>query len=202
MWLETGARALLVALSALLMSACGSPSVPTADQMNASYEEALARTAPVAVDFSGDAAADRRVLAGVEGFFGDMDPATVRDRAAAVYAPGAYLNDNITVVEGAGGIGEYFAHTLRRVQGLQVTFLDVAYSGPDCFVRWRMSVEARDLNDGKPIVSYGMTHFRFDARGRVLIHKDFWDAGTGLYEYLPGLRSVLPRVRAAAEDTR
>jgi hypothetical protein len=50
------------------------------------------------------------------------------------------------------------------------------------------------------VASYGVTQFRFDADGRVLIHKDFWDAGTALWEQLPGLGGIVRRVRGAAHD--
>jgi len=43
------------------------------------------------------------------------------------------------------------------------------------------------------------TLYRFDAQGRVLIHKDFWDSGSGFYEQLPGLGRVVGRVRATVE---
>jgi hypothetical protein len=33
----------------------------------------------------------------------------------------------------------------------------------------------------------------------VLLHKDFWDSGTGLYEQLPVLGAIVGRVRAAIE---
>ena len=39
----------------------------------------------------------------------------------------------------------------------------------------------------------------FDADGRVLIHKDFWDSGTGLHEQLPVIGGAVRRVRAAVE---
>jgi len=31
----------------------------------------------------------------------------------------------------------------------------------------------------------------------VLLHRDFWDASTGLYEYLPWVGALLERLRAA-----
>lgn len=181
-----------------LLAGCGRPASQGAAELNDSYDRALARTAAAAVEFPGGEAGARAALARAEGFFGELDAATIRARAAETYAADAYLNDNLVAIEGAAAIGEYFGHTAGRVGSLRVSFLDVTHSGVDYFVRWRMTVESGRLNGGAPMVSYGMTHFRFDAAGRILLHKDFWDAGTGLYEYLPGLGPVLRRVRAAA----
>jgi hypothetical protein len=50
------------------------------------------------------------------------------------------------------------------------------------------------------VVTYGVTQFRFDAAGRVLIHKDFWDSGTGLHEQLPGVGGIVRRVRGVIEE--
>jgi hypothetical protein len=72
--------------------------------------------------------------------------------------------------------------------------------GIDWYVRWRMTVAVDGLNGGAPVVTYGVTQFRFDADGRVLLHKDFWDAGTGLYEHLPVLGGIVARVRGAIES--
>jgi len=191
------ARLWPVFASLAALAACSGPAVPDPEQMNASYEAALERTAPLAVELPGDGAV---ALAQVESFFRSMSVAAVREQAGLTYAPEAYLNDNIAIVQGAPAIGEYFARTLERLDGLQVVFLDVMHNGPEYFVRWRMTVTSPRFNDGVPMVSYGVTHFRFDERGRVLVHKDFWDAGTGLYEYVPGLRGVLRRLRAAAEN--
>lgn len=193
------ARILLAAGGLALLAACSGPDVPTAEQMNASYEQALERTAAGAAPLPADADAPGGALARAAAFFMDMRAQTVREQALAVYAPEAYLYDNIAFVEGAAAIGEYFAHAVGRVQSLQVQFLDVSHSGADYYVRWRMSVRSDRLNDGQPMVSYGVTHFRFDAAGRILLHRDFWDAGTGLHEYIPGVRGLLRRVRAAAE---
>lgn len=183
-------------LLALALGACGqSPRTP--EDMNASYEEALTRTAAQAVEYA--PGEERAALASAAGFFDDMNENEVRHEALAAYAPRAYLNDTMAVVEGAPAIADYFTRTLQRTNSLTVEFLDVAHDGIDYFVRWRMTVVSSSLNDRAPMVSYGMSHFRFDAQGRILLHKDFWDTGTGLYEYLPVIGSALRRVRAMAE---
>ena len=120
-------------------------------------------------------------------------------QTALVYAPEAYLNDTLVGIDGAARIEAYFSRTMQDTRVLNVRFLDRASSGIDCFVRWEMRVEHDALAGGEPVLSYGVTQFRFDKEGRVLLHKDFWDSGTGLYEQLPVLGRVLGRIRAAAE---
>ena len=181
-----------------LLSGCGTPPTPL-PALNASYERALARTAPLAVTLVPGSDLERRAFDNVQRYFAGMTTATVREQTATVYAPGSYLNDTLVGIDGPGSIEAYFAHTIERSRLLKVEFLERAPVGTDWYARWRMTVAADGLNGGQPVVTYGVTQFRFDAQGRVLIHKDFWDAGSGLYEQLPGLGRVVGWVRAAVE---
>ena len=48
----------------------------------------------------------------------------------------------------------------------------------------------------------GGSHLRFDAQGRIALHRDYWDAAEELYEKLPVLGALmrwLKRQRATAE---
>jgi hypothetical protein len=195
-WLQIGMAALALGTAALV-AGCGAAPTSLAD-LNASYERALERTAPLAVTLVPGSEAERQVFDGVQRYFAGMTAASVRELTASVYAPQGYLNDTLVGIDGADRIEAYFSHTMERARLLNVEFLDRAPVGSDWYVRWRMTVAARGLNGGQEVVTYGVTQFRFDADGRVLIHKDFWDSGTGLYEQLPGLGRVIGRVRAAA----
>jgi hypothetical protein len=173
--------------------------------MASAYEEILVLTAPPkSAVFESDSVEEQAALARLKAYFATMSAESVRDQTAAVYAIDAWLYDNLAIVSGAPAIEKYFAKAAADVRVLSVDFLQVTRDGPDYFIRWRMSVEADALNDGEPIVSYGITQFRFDEQGRVLVHRDFWDAATGLYEYIPGLggliRSVRSRLAGHAEE--
>ena len=37
---------------------------------------------------------------------------------------------------------------------------------------------------GRTLTVRGVTHLRFDADGRVVLHRDYWDAAEELYEKL------------------
>jgi len=186
-------------LLAALLAGCGQLAPQSADELNASYLAALDRhSPPAAAEFTPGDPAEAAALERLRAYFADMSELSVREQTASVYAPDGYLNDNLAFVEGADAIEAYFAHAVAQVSALQVEFLDVARSGPDYYIRWSMTIQAPRLNGGRPMVSHGVTHFRFDGEGRVLVHKDFWDAGTGLYEYLPGVGGLVRRIRGAA----
>lgn len=185
---------LLVGLG--FLSGCGTPPTPLAE-LNASYERALARTAPLAVTLVPGSELERRAFDNVQRYFAGMTTASVREQTATVYAPGSYLNDTLVGIDGPASIEAYFGHTIERARLLKVEFLERAPAGSDWYVRWRMTVAADGLNGGQPVVTYGVTQFRFDGQGRVLIHKDFWDAGSGFYEQLPGLGRLIGWIRGA-----
>lgn len=174
---------------------------PAPAEMNRAYEQTLVLTAPPkSVVFVSGSAEEQAALARLEAYFAAMTAASVRDQTALVYAPEAWLYDNLAIVSGAPAIEKYFAKAAADVRALSVEFLQTTHDGPDYFVRWRMSVEAEALNDGQPMVSYGITQFRFDEQGRVLVHRDFWDAATGLYEYIPGLGGMILSLRSRLAD--
>jgi hypothetical protein len=181
-----------------LLAGCGTPPTPL-PALNASYERALERTAPLAAVLPPGSPEEQAAFARVQRYFDGMTAASVREQTATVYAPEGYLNDTLVGIDGAGRIEAYFAHTMENASLLKVEFLDRAPAGADWYVRWRMTVVADGLNGGRDVVTYGVSQLRFDGEGRLLIHKDFWDSGTGLHEQLPGVGSVVRRVRGIVE---
>jgi len=187
----------IIIVCVLGLTACANPNGETASELNASYEAALLRTAPGSALFAADSVAEEELLARLQAYFASMTPASVAEQTSAVYAEDAYLYDNVVAVRGVEAIRGYLLKAAQDVQELRVEFLSVARADRDYYIRWKMTIRSDALSDGDPLVSYGVTQFRFDKNGRVLLHRDFWDASTGLYEYLPVVGGWIQRVRAA-----
>ena len=130
-----------------------------------------------------------------QSFFANFMTAVDAGRVPKVYAPDAYLNDTIKTLHGAEAIDDYFRKTVGSVQQMDVHFEDVARSGDNYYFRWTMDITAVRLNGGSPVRSKGMTHIRFNEEGQVLLHQDYWDSSSGLFEHLPGLGSLLRWVK-------
>ncbi len=179
----------------VLLASCGPGPKSSPQALNESYELALVRSEKIANRFGSGSVREREMLARLSNYFADMTAASVAAETSAVYAENAYLNDNIVFLEGADAIEKYFSAGAAKVDRLNVEFLNVGRSGIDYYIRWRMSILSDRLNDGQAMVSYGVSHFRFADDGRVLLHKDFWDAGTSVYEYLPFVGGIVRSLR-------
>jgi hypothetical protein len=62
--------------------------------------------------------------------------------------------------------------------------------GDQCFLTWDFLFEFRRHVAGPQVVR-GASHLRFDAEGRVVLHRDYWDAAEELYEKLPLVKLLM-----------
>lgn len=187
---------LLLLLSLLWMIvACGGNRL-TRQELYQAYQQALASTDSRArSDWNSDPEALDAAIDRLQGYYREITRPNVERLTQQVYAEDAYLCDTLHIARGADQIEAYFLKTADRVNSMQVSILDYSASGREVYTRWAMTIAADDLADGQPVTSYGISHFRFDADGKVILHQDFWDASAGFFEQLPVLGWVIPRIR-------
>ena len=184
----------LLGLTVVAMVATSCASHRTLDLM-AGGGRALAATAVV------DPATERpspetveATLAGFLALFDDFRPEAIRERAGAVYGPTAYFHDGFVELEGSAAIADYLARTAEATRELRITMEDRVASGGEVYLRWVM----RFTTSGRRSVSVaapGVSHLRVDRDGRITYHRDYWDAGTALGAFVPGVSPVLRAVR-------
>lgn len=191
-WLPLAALVALV----VLLSACKMvpPVVDSAAGFHAALAEFSAR--PNVVPGS---AAEQAGIAGMKGLIGHITAENVRANTAKVYAPDCYLNDTLKTLRGAANVEAYFLDTAAGAESVTATFEDVTRAGDGLYYfRWVMDMRLKKVAKGKTIRSQGISVVRFDEQGRVLIHQDFWDSSTGLFEHVPvfgwGPRAIKARL--------
>jgi len=155
-----------------------------------SFQAALSATSAVQGPARGTEA-EREAVSRFEQFLGHLDEKTAREETEKVYAPEAYLNDTLKTLRGSPAIREYFVRTARGLESMEVTFDDVAVSGHDYYFRWTMETRMKHLARGRTVRTIGVTLVRFDPKGRVVLHQDFWDSAQGVWDHVPGVGTVI-----------
>jgi hypothetical protein len=130
-------------------------------------------------------AAAQQAVAPFANLYGDLSVPNVTQRVREVYAADAWFNDTIATEVGIDAIEKYLLQTAEGAEKVQARINDVAVSGADVYVRWTMEIRTKNLAGGQPIVTEGMSQLRFDRDGRIILHQDFWNPATGIYQHLP-----------------
>lgn len=177
---------LMTAMAALphtLLSAPGQNPV-------AAFQEAMAATANVQGPPRGSEG-EKAAISRFENFLSHLDEKTAREETEKVYAPDAFLNDTLKTLHGSPAIRDYFIKTAQGLDSMTVTFDDLAVSGRNYYFRWTMETRMKHLARGKTVTTIGVTLVRFDPKGRVLVHQDFWDSAQGVWDHVPVLGTVI-----------
>lgn len=127
--------------------------------------------------------------------FEALQPADL-DRLAERYAPEARFKDPFNDVQGRAAVRRVYAHMFETLEGPRFTVRQVVGGGANCVLTWDFDTRLR----GRPLRIHGASHLHFDAAGRILSHRDYWDAAEELYAKLPllgGLMRWLQRRLAA-----
>ncbi|MBL8325284.1 MAG: nuclear transport factor 2 family protein [Rubrivivax sp.] len=128
-------------------------------------------------------------LAAVARFYERLHPGSVAG-IENLYAAGARFKDPFNDVQGVAAIRRIFEHMFEQVHEPKFEIEAGACEGDTAFLRWTMSF-ARHGRPGRRLALRGCTELRFDATGRVGVHRDYWDAAEELYEKLPLLGALL-----------
>ncbi|MGI9240450.1 MAG: nuclear transport factor 2 family protein [Verrucomicrobiales bacterium] len=168
-------------------------------QMDNSAIEAYA-TAAKKTD-SGTTAPGTSTQQGIErwkALLADLSEENIRGKTSSVYADKFFFNDTLKTLHGPEELEDYLLETAEMLQYGRVSYEDVAISGDDVYIRWRMVYRSKKLNKKQDIDTIGVSHLRFDSAGKVVLHQDFWDSTRGIFEHVPlvgsGIRAVKKRL--------
>ena len=132
----------------------------------------------------------------VVAFFEQLAPANVAD-LGRIYAPDARFKDPFNEVRGHAAILAIFEHMFVQVDAPRFIVLDSMGQGSQAFLTWEFRFRMKRRVSGEQCIR-GATHVRFDAQGRVVMHRDYWDVAEELYEKLPLLGAFMRMLKRAS----
>jgi steroid Delta-isomerase len=112
-------------------------------------------------------------------------------RDAEFYARDAQFKDPFNDVRGRAAIRRVFEHMFETTEAPRFRIVSRLAGEREAFVTWIFTFRAlrRDF------AVRGATHLLFDGRGRVAVHRDYWDAAEELYARLPVVGALLRALR-------
>ena len=125
-------------------------------------------------------------------FFETLTPQSL-ERFPDFYAADAWFKDPFNEVSGVDAIRHIFEHMFRQVENPRFVVTDRLAETDRAMLVW----EFRFVRQGTPQVIRGTSHLHFDAEGRVIRHRDYWDAAEELYMTLPVIGWLMRRLRGA-----
>lgn len=123
-------------------------------------------------------------------WFEHLSPQTV-DLIPQFYAADAEFKDPFNEVRGTDAIAHIFRHMFTQVDEPRFV-IGSRFSGTDgMMLLWDFHFRSRGPLTPQAMTVRGATHLRFDAAGKVVLHRDYWDAAEELYAKLPLLGGLM-----------
>ena len=135
----------------------------------------------------------RRIVA----LFEQLSPQNL-PRLAEIYTPDARFKDPFNDVQGLPAIQRIFEHMFMALDGPRFVIRDAIVQGDQCFLSWDFSFRMKRFNRQVQVI-HGGSHLRLSADGRILLHRDYWDAAEELYEKLPVLGALMRWLKGRAK---
>ena len=117
-------------------------------------------------------------------WFENLSPENVSE-FSRFYAADAEFKDPFNEVRGTPAIERIFAHMFTQVAEPRFV-VGSRFSGDDgVILLWDFHFRTKPPLPPKPMTARGATHLRFNTEGKIILHRDYWDAAEELYAKMP-----------------
>lgn len=113
-------------------------------------------------------------------WYASLSPETL-SQIADFYQPQARFKDPFNDVQGVEAIRAIFAHMFATTENPRFVIGERLVQGQQAFVTWVFEFSLK----GQAYRIEGGSHLMFGADGRVMNHRDYWDAAEELLQKLP-----------------
>ena len=112
-------------------------------------------------------------------------------RLGEFYTEDAVFQDPFNRVQGHAAIKHIFDDMFVRLIEPKFVITETVQEDNRVLLVWDFTFHVRSFNPNLKRKIHGTSLVRFAADGRVLSHRDYWDAAGELYEQLPVIGSVM-----------
>ena len=131
-------------------------------------------------------------------FFEQLSPQDL-PQLHQIYSPDAHFKDPFNEVQGVAAIQRIFEHMFDSLDSPHFIIRDTLVQGDQCFLSWDFGFRMKRFNRSAQIIR-GASHLKLADDGRILLHRDYWDAAEELYEKLPLLGALMRWLKRRARS--
>ncbi len=128
-------------------------------------------------------------------FFNAANKDNMKQVCAEFYAADAEFDDPVHKIKGLDQIIKYYEHMYENVTDIKFNFTNHVTQDDKTFADWTMHLKAKGLNGGELVKVEGVSYFVFNKEGKVTYHRDYFDLGAMVYEYIPILGRLVKYVK-------
>jgi len=119
-------------------------------------------------------------------WFESLTPETL-GRIGEFYAANAWFKDPFNEVSGLEAVERVFVHMFKTLRAPRFRITERIVDEHGAFLAWEFRFGA----GRREYEVHGATHLKWNGRGKVAYHRDYWDAAEELYAKLPVLGSLM-----------
>jgi len=101
------------------------------------------------------------------------------------------FQDPVHQLMGADQVKKYYQQLYTNVDSIRFEYDQGAESGAMVSLPWKMFLKTKSINGGEEFTVDGISLIVFNAEGRVISHRDYFDMGEFVYEKVPVLKWVI-----------
>ncbi len=147
-------------------------------------------------EFKGTDRVPPQIIDDFSTFLSNLGAANSAERAEALYAPTLHFSDSLMHTRSRDDVVAHFQGLVDAETQVEVQMLQTLISGSDIYLVWSMQSQFTPVRKTVVSDSIGITHLRFNERGQVIMHQDFWDTGQGFYQHVPVLGRVIRSINS------
>jgi steroid Delta-isomerase len=132
-------------------------------------------------------------------WFESLTPQSLQ-RLGDFYAADARFKDPFNEVRGLPAITHIFEHMFVSLHGPRFVVTQQLVDGAQAFLVWEFRFRFKRGDTTTEQVIRGGSHLTLDDDGRVIDHRDYWDAAEELYEKLPLLGTLMRFLKRKASQ--
>lgn len=131
-----------------------------------------------------------KVLSRFIAFYSPLNKDRIIDSTDQIYARKLYFNDTLVTLFDRNALQDHLLATAKRLNYMSLEPLKVIRDENQIYLIWVMEARFSLLGKERLSRTIGITQLRFNERGQVFFHQDFWDSSQGLDQHLPLLGPV------------